>query len=50
MFILCLQNLSIDQIQLVVDYAENYFFQWKNEIQSQHWFSFQVLHPCAFIF
>ncbi len=39
---LCLQNLSSNQILSVVDCAENYFFQWQNEIQSQHWFSFWI--------
>jgi hypothetical protein len=34
--------MSSNQILSFVDYVENYFFQWQNEIQSQHWFSFQV--------
>jgi hypothetical protein len=42
MFKKCLENLTIEQIVLVVDYVENYSFQWQNEVQSQHWFNFQV--------
>ncbi len=34
MFKICLQNLSFNQFLSVVDYAENYSFQWQNGIQS----------------
>ena len=37
-----MDNLSPDAIVSVVDFAENYSFKWQNEVQSQHWFSFQV--------
>jgi hypothetical protein len=38
----CMENLSPDAIVSVIDFAENYSFKWQNEVQSQHWFSFQV--------
>jgi hypothetical protein len=38
----CLENLSSDQVLSVIDFAENYSFTWQNEVQSQHWQSFQV--------
>ena len=38
----CMDNLSPDAVVSVIDFAENYSFKWKNEVQSQHWFSFQV--------
>lgn len=41
-FKVCMGNLSPDAIVSVVDFAENYAFKWQNEVQSQHWFSFQV--------
>ena len=38
----CMDNLSLDAIVSVLDFAENYSFKWQNEVQSQHWFNFQV--------
>lgn len=38
----CMVNLSPDAIVSVIDFAENYSFKWQNEVQSQHWFNFQV--------
>ena len=37
-----MENLLADAIVLVIDFGENYSFKWQNEVQSQHWFSFQV--------
>ena len=31
-----------DTIVSVVDFAENYKFESQDEVQSQHWFSFQI--------
>ena len=38
----CIDNLLPDAIVSVIDFAKNYSFKWQNEVQSQHWFSFQV--------
>jgi hypothetical protein len=35
----CLDNLTNDQIVIVIDFVENYCFKEQNEIQSQHWFN-----------
>jgi hypothetical protein len=38
----CMENLAPHEVVSVVDFAENYSFKDQNEVQSQHWFSFQV--------
>jgi hypothetical protein len=38
----CMENLAPHEIVSVVDFVENYSFKDQNEVQSQHWFSFQV--------
>lgn len=35
----CLDNLTKDQIVIIINFANNYFFKEQNKIQSQHWFS-----------
>jgi len=37
-----LDNLTKDQIVIVINFIENYSFKEKNEIQNQHWYSWQV--------
>jgi len=37
-----LENIPIDEIISVIDFAENYSFEIQNEVQSMHWQNFQV--------
>ena len=37
-----MKNLVPHEIVFVLNFVENYSFKEQNEIQSQHWFSFQV--------
>ena len=38
----CLANFRDDTIVSVIDFAENYSFEVQNEVQSMHWFSYQI--------
>ncbi len=38
----CLDNLTNEQIVIVIDFVDNYYFKQRNEIQFQHWLSWQV--------
>ncbi len=42
MFKQCFENFITNQIVSIKDYVGNCSFQSENEVQSQHWFSFQV--------
>ena len=37
-----MENLTAEEMVPVIDFVENYSFKDQNEVQSQHWFSFQV--------
>ena len=38
----CANSLQPGEIMSLVDFAENYSFKGQDEIQSQHWFNFQI--------
>lgn len=38
----CLETLQSGEVMSLIDYAENYSFKAQNEIQSEHWFNFQI--------
>ena len=38
----CIAKFPTDVVVSVIDFAENYTFKEQNEIQSMHWFNFQV--------
>ena len=48
----CLQNIREGEMVSLIDFAENYSFKGQNEIQSEHWYNFQVtiLVHITFIF
>jgi hypothetical protein len=38
----CLANLQPGEVMSLIDFAENYSFKGQDEIQSQHWYNFQL--------
>lgn len=45
----CLRSFPKDSVVSVVDFVENYKFEVQSEVQSMHWFSYQVsimVHIC----
>ena len=38
----CIEGLHSGEIMSLIDYAENYSFKEQNEVQSQHWYNFQL--------
>ena len=39
----CLEDLKGDQVISLIDFAKNYLFKGKNEIQRQHRYNFQIM-------
>ena len=39
----CIEGLQPGEIMSLIDYAENYSFKGQNEVQSQHWYNFQLM-------
>ena len=37
-----IDGLRLGEVMLLIDFAENYSFKMQNEVQSEHWYSFQL--------